>query len=68
MLTMTSTTSVTDMKVAFPPAPSHLAILGTPNLHDLVKLLIYCTRCAQTHKSTISPNMNLLYVAVPLMV
>ncbi len=61
----TTTTSVTDMKAAFPTPPGHLAIISTPNLHDLLEILIYIARCAQTHKSTISPNMNLLYVAVP---
>ncbi len=62
---LTTTTSVTEMKAAFPTPPSHLAVISTPNFHDLVEVLIYIARCAQTHKSTISPNMNLLYVAVP---
>ena len=61
----TTITSVTDMKAAFPAPTVNLNILHTPNLHNLVEVLIYLARCAQTHKSTISPNMNLLYVAVP---
>ncbi len=61
----TTITSVTDMKAAFPAPTANLNILQTPNLHNLVEVLIYLARCAQTHKSTISPNMNLLYVAVP---
>jgi len=58
-------TSVTDMKAAFPTPPEHLRFIGTPTLTDFVQILIFIARCAQTHKSTISPNMNLLYVAVP---
>lgn len=65
MSTTTTITSVTDMKAAFAAPPPSLSVLGTPNLHNLVEMLIYLARCAQTHKSTISPNMNLLYVAVP---
>ena len=64
-MTAATITSVTDMKAAFPAPPTNLTIVGTPNLHNLVEILIYLARCAQTHKSTISPNMNLLYVAVP---
>jgi len=58
-------TSVTDMKAAFPTPPEHLRVIGTPTLTDFIQILIFIARCAQTHKSTISPNMNLLYVAVP---
>ena len=65
MSTTTTITSVTDMKAVFAAPPPSLSVLGTPNLHNLVEILIYLARCAQTHKSTISPNMNLLYVAVP---
>ena len=64
-MTAASITSVTTMKAAFPTPPMTLSVVGTPNLHNLVEILIYLARCAQTHKSTISPNMNLLYVAVP---
>ncbi len=38
--------------------------LGAPNLSILNNLLKYICKCAQTHKSTISKKMNLLYVAV----
>jgi hypothetical protein len=58
-------TSVTDMKAAFPMPPEHLRVIGTLTLTDFIQILIFIARCAQTHKSTISPNMNLLYVAVP---
>jgi len=58
-------TSVTDMKAAFPTPPEHLRVIGTLTLTDFIQILIFIARCAQTHKSTISPNMNLLYVAVP---
>ncbi len=43
-----------------PPEPT----LGAPNLFILKKLLQYICKRAQTHKSTISKKMNLLYVAV----
>ena len=61
-------TSITDMKAAFPAPPINISVINTPNLYNLVKILIYLTRCAQTHKNTISPNMNLLYIAVPPLV
>jgi hypothetical protein len=50
------------MRAGFPtpPEPS----LGAPNLFILNVLLQYICKCAQTHKSTISKKMNLLYVAV----
>ncbi len=38
--------------------------MGTPTLFVLNDLLQYMCKCAQTHKSTISKKMNLLYVAV----
>jgi hypothetical protein len=40
------------------------ATLGTPTLFVLNHLLQYMCKFAQTHKSTISKKMNLLYVAV----
>jgi hypothetical protein len=43
-----------------PPVPS----LGTPNLFVLNNLLQYMCKCAQTHKSSISKKMNLLYIAI----
>ena len=33
-------------------------------LHSLVTLITYIAQCAQTHRSPISPTMNLLYTAV----
>ena len=56
-------TDAADMKANFPPKPS--PVIGRPNLQELVRLLHYIIQCAQTHQSTISPAMNLLYVAVP---
>ncbi len=50
------------MSAAFPAPPE--ATLGTPTLFVLNDLLQYMCKCAQTHKSTISKKMNLLYVAV----
>ncbi len=50
------------MQAAFPALPE--ATLGTPTLFVLNDLLQYMCKCAQTHKSTISKKMNLLYVAV----
>lgn len=64
--TLYAPTTVTDMKAGFPTPPEHLTVIGTPTLHDLVQILIYLARCAQTHKSTISHNMNLLYVDVAM--
>ncbi len=43
-----------------PPEPT----LGASNLFILNNLLHYICKCAQTHKSTISKKVNLLYVAV----
>lgn len=56
-------TTVADMKANFPAKPN--PIIGKPNLQELVRILLYLMRCAQTHQSTVSPTMNLLYVAVP---
>jgi hypothetical protein len=55
-------TSAATIQAAFPAPPE--ATLGTPTLFDLNDLLQYMCKCAQTHKSTISKKMNLLYVAV----
>jgi hypothetical protein len=55
-------TSAATMQAAFPAPPE--ATLGTPTLFVLNDLLQYMCKCAQTHKSTISKKMNLLYVAV----
>jgi hypothetical protein len=38
--------------------------LGAPNLFILNNLLQYICKCAQTHKSSISKKMSLLYMAV----
>ncbi len=50
------------MQAAFPAPPE--ATLGTPTLFVLNDLLQYMCKCAQTHISTISKKMNLLYVVV----
>ena len=50
------------MRAGFPTPPE--PTLGAPNLFILNDLLQYICKCAQTHKSTISKKMNLLYVAV----
>ena len=55
-------TSNTTMRVGFPTPPE--PTLGAPNLFILNDLLQYICKCAQTHKSTISKKMNLLYVVV----
>ena len=56
-------TSVANMKANFPTKPS--GVIGKPNLQELIHILQYIMMCAQTHKSSISPDMNLLYLAVP---
>jgi hypothetical protein len=55
-------TPATTMPLAFPtpPAPS----LGTSNPFILSNLCQYTCKCAQTHKSSISKKMNLLYIAI----
>jgi hypothetical protein len=55
-------TSSATMHAGFPTPPE--PTLGAPNLFILNDLLQYICKCAQTHKSTISKMMNLLYVAV----
>ncbi len=50
------------MRAGFPTPPE--PTLGAPNLFILNDLLQYICKCAQTHKSTISKKMNLLYVVV----
>jgi hypothetical protein len=55
-------TSSATMCAAFPTPPK--PTLGAPNLFILKNLLQYIRKCAQTHKSTISKKMSLLYVAV----
>ena len=56
-------TSVADMKANFPTIPP--GVIGKPNLKELIRILQYIMMCAQTHKSSISPDMNLLYLVVP---
>ena len=51
------------MKAAFPAKPT--PIVGKPTLSELVRILNYVMMCAQTHKSSISRTMNLLYLVVP---
>jgi hypothetical protein len=55
-------TSAATMRAAFPAPPE--ATLGTPTLFVLNDLLQYMCKCTQTHKSTISKKMNLLYAVV----
>jgi len=50
------------MRAGFPTPPK--PALGAPNLFILNDLLQHICKCAQTHKSTISKKMNLLYVVV----
>jgi hypothetical protein len=50
------------MRSGFPTPPE--PTLEAPNLFILNDLLQCICKCAQTHKSTISKNMHLLYVAV----
>jgi hypothetical protein len=57
-------TSSTTMQAGFPTLLK--PTLGSLNLFILNNLLQYICKCAQTHKSTISKKMNLLYVAVNL--
>jgi hypothetical protein len=55
-------TPAATMHSAFPKPPD--PSLGTPNLFLLNDLLQYMCKCAQTHKSSISKKMNLLYIAI----
>jgi hypothetical protein len=55
-------TSSATMCAGFPTPPE--PTLGAPNLFILNDLLQYICKCAQTHKSTISKKINLLYVVV----
>ena len=61
MHTYAETSSAT-MRAGFPTPPE--PTLGAPNLFILNDLLQYICKCAQTHKSTTSKKMNLLYVVV----
>ncbi len=55
-------TSSATIRAGFPTPPE--PTLGAPNLFILNNLLPYICKSAQTHKSTISKKMNLIYVAV----
>jgi hypothetical protein len=55
-------TSSTSMRSGFPTPPE--PTLEAPNLFILNYLLQYICKCTQTHKSSISKKMNLLYMAV----
>ncbi len=55
-------TSSATMRAGFPTPPE--PTLGAPNLFILNDLLQHICKFAQTHKSTISKKMNLLYVTV----
>ncbi len=54
-------TSLTSMKTAFPTAPE--PVQGIPTLHSLIKLMLHMCRCAQTHKTPASEDMNMLFCA-----
>ena len=56
-------TSLTDMKGAFPDAPT--PIEGIPTLETIITLIFHMCRCAQTHRSPASDTMNLLFCACP---
>jgi hypothetical protein len=55
-------TSSATMHAGFSTPLEHT--LGAPNLFILNNVLQYICKCTQTHTSTISKKMNLLYVAV----
>jgi hypothetical protein len=54
-------TSLTSMKTAFPTAPEPLQ--GIPTLQSLIELMLHMCRCAQTHKTPTSKDMNMLFCA-----
>jgi hypothetical protein len=54
-------TSLTSMKAAFPTASE--PVQGIPMLQSLIELMLHMCRCAQTHKTPASKDMNILFCA-----
>jgi hypothetical protein len=54
-------TSLTSMKTAFPTAPE--PVQGIPTLQSLIELMLHMCRCAQTHETPASKDMNMLFCA-----
>ncbi len=54
-------TSLTSMKTAFPTALK--PVQGIPTLQSLIELMLHMCRCAQTHKTPASKDMNMLFCA-----
>jgi hypothetical protein len=54
-------TSLTSMKTAFPTAPE--PVQGIPTLQSLIELMLHMCQCTQTHKTTMSKDMNMLFCA-----
>jgi hypothetical protein len=54
-------TSLISMKIAFPTAPK--PVQGIPTLQSLIELMLHMCRCAQTHKTPTSKDMNMLFYA-----
>ncbi len=54
-------TSLTSMQTAFPTAPE--PVQGIPTLQSLIELMLHMCRCAQTHKTSASKTMNMLFCA-----
>ncbi len=54
-------TSLMSMKAAFPTAPE--PVQGIPMLQSLIELMLHICRCAQTHETPASKDMNMLFCA-----
>ena len=54
-------TSLTSMKTTFPTAPE--PVQGIPSLQSLIELMLHMCRCAQTHLTPASKDMNMLFCA-----
>jgi hypothetical protein len=54
-------TFLTSMKAAFPTAPE--PVQGIPMLQSLIELMLHMCRCAQTHKTPVLKDMNMLFCA-----
>jgi hypothetical protein len=54
-------TSLTSMKAAFPTASK--LVQGIPMLQSLIELVLHMCQCAQTHKTPVSKDMNMLFCA-----
>ncbi len=54
-------TSLTSMKTAFPTAPK--LVQEIPMLQSLIELMLHMRRCAQTHNTPASKDMNMLFCA-----